>query len=117
MEAVCRGARSEGGHTIGILPGTDRDDMNPYVEFPILTGMGYARNVIVALTGEAVIAVDGSYGTLSEIAHALNHGKPVVGLRTWLLGREGGDDRGIIRASDPLDAVEKAMAAALARRS
>ena len=117
MEAVCRGARSEGGHTIGILPGTDRDDMNPYVEFPILTGMGYARNVIVALTGEAVIAVDGSYGTLSEIAHALNHGKPVVGLRTWLLGREGGDDQAIIRASDPLDAVEKAMAAALARRS
>lgn len=116
MEAVCRGARSEGGHTIGILPGTGRDDMNPYVEFPIVTGMGYARNVVVALSGEAVIAVGGSYGTLSEIAHALNHGKPVVGLQTWLLGHEGADDHAIIRASDPQDAVEKAMAAALARR-
>ena len=117
MEAVCRGARSEGGHTIGILPGTARGDTNRYVEFPILTGMGYARNVIVALSGEAVIAVDGSYGTLSEIAHALQHGVPVVGLQTWLLGHEGTEDQAIIRASDPQDAAEKAMAAARARRS
>jgi len=125
MEAACRGARAEGGHTIGILPGTDLQDSNPYVEFPILTGMGYARNVVVALSGEAVIAVDGSYGTLSEIAHALNHGRPVIGLHTWLLSprrvasgdsHEGADDRAIIRASDPQDAVEKAVAAALARR-
>jgi uncharacterized protein (TIGR00725 family) len=79
--------------------------------------MGFARNVVVALSGEAVIAVAGSYGTLSEIAHALNQGKPVIGLRTWLLGHEGADDTAIIRASDPQDAVEKAMAAALARRS
>jgi len=112
MEAVCRGARAEGGHTIGILPGTDRRDMNPYVEFPILTGMGYARNVIVALSGEAVIAVDGSHGTLSEIAHALQHGVPVIGLDTWRFSHEGADDRAIIRASDPQDAVEKAIAAA-----
>jgi hypothetical protein len=95
--------------------------MNPYVEFPILTGMGYARNVIVALSGEAVIAVDGSHGTLSEIAHALQHSVPVIGLDTWRFspGRvasgdshEGADDRAIIRASDPQDAVEKAIAAA-----
>jgi len=112
MEAVCRGARAEGGHTIGILPGNSRGDMNPYVEFPILTGMGYARNVIVALSGEAVIAVDGSHGTLSEIAHALQHGVPVVGLHTWRFGHEGADDQAIIRASDPQDAVEKAIAAA-----
>jgi hypothetical protein len=124
MEAVCRGARAEGGHTIGILPGTDRRDMNPYVEFPILTGMGYARNVIVALSGEAVIAVDGSHGTLSEIAHALQHGVPVIGLHTWRFSpgrvasgdsRKGADDRAVIRASDPQDAVEKAIAAAGAR--
>ena len=115
MEAVCRGARAEGGHTIGILPGTSRGDMNPHVEFPILTGMGYARNVIVALSGEAVIAVGGSHGTLSEIAHALNHGKPVVGLHTWRFGYEGADDRAIIRASDPQDAVEKAITAAVKR--
>jgi len=125
MEAVCRGARAEGGHTIGILPGVDRGDANSYVEFPILTGMGYARNVAVVLSGEAVIAVDGSYGTLSEIAHALNHGRPVVGLHTWSfsLGRVasggsngGAGDQAIIRVSDPQDAVEKAMAAAFGRQ-
>jgi uncharacterized protein (TIGR00725 family) len=115
METVCRGAREAGGHTIGILPGVDRHDMNPYVEFPILTGMGYARNVAVVLSGEAVIAVDGSYGTLSEIAHALAHGKPVIGLHTWSFSNENTDDRAIIRASDPQDAVEKAIAAARAR--
>jgi hypothetical protein len=125
MEAVCRGARAEGGHTIGILPGVDRGDANSYVEFPILTGMGYARNVAVVLSGEAVIAVDGSYGTLSEIAHALNHGRPVIGLHTWSFspgrvasdGSNGGaGDQAIIRASDPQDAVEKAMAAAFGRQ-
>ena len=116
MEAVCRGARAEGGHTIGILPGVDRGDMNAHVEFPILTGMGYARNVAVVLSGEAVIAVDGSYGTLSEIAHALAHGKPVIGLRTWSFSNDNTDDRAIIRASDPQDAVEKAIAAARSRR-
>lgn len=116
MEAVCRGARSEGGHTIGILPGADHGDMNSYVEFPIVTGMGYARNVAVVLTGEAVIAVDGAYGTLSEIAHALAHGRPVVGLHTWSFKNEDTDDRAIIRASDPQDAVEKAIAAARARQ-
>ncbi len=89
MEAVCRGARAEGGHTIGILPGLDRRDMNPYVEFPIVTGMGYARNVIVALSGEAVIAVDGAYGTLSEIAHALAHDKPVIGLEHLVVHQRG----------------------------
>jgi len=78
--------------------------------------MGYARNVIVVLSGEAVIAVDGAYGTLSEIAHALAHGKPVVGLHTWSFSNENTDDRAIIRASDPQDAVEKAIAAARSRR-
>jgi uncharacterized protein (TIGR00725 family) len=116
MEAVCRGARAGGGHTIGILPGVDHGDMNPYVEFPIVTGLGYARNVIVVLSGEAVIAVDGSYGTLSEIGHALAHGKPVIGLRTWSFSNDNTDDRAIIRASDPQDAVEKAIAAARSRR-
>jgi hypothetical protein len=116
MEAVSRGARAEGGHTIGILPGLDRRDMNPHVEFPIVTGMGYARNVIVALSGEAVIAVDGAYGTLSEIAHALAHDKPVIGLHTWSFTGADADDREIIRATDPQDAVEKAIAAARTRR-
>ena len=83
MEAACRGARSRGGHTIGILPTKDRSGMNPYVEFPIVTGIGYARNAIVVLSGDAVIAVEGSYGTLSEMALALAYDKPVVSLGSW----------------------------------
>ena len=117
MEAVCRGARAEGGHTIGILPTEDLGDCNAYVEFPILTGLGYARNAIVVLSGEAVVAVDGSYGTLSEIAYALAYGKPVVGLHTWHFSNESNDDAAIIRATDAADAAEKAIAAARARRT
>ncbi len=128
MEAVCRGARAEGGHTIGILPGADLGDCNLYVEFPIITGLGYARNAIVVLSGEAVVALDGAYGTLSEIAYALIYGKPVIGLGTWRFSPErvasfaGGDssqsrdDAAIIRATDAVDAAEKAVAAARARR-
>lgn len=115
MEAVCRGARAEGGHTIGILPGRDLGDVNPYVEFPIITNMGFARNVIVVLSGQAVIAIDGSYGTLSEIAHAASMGIPVIGLNTWTFANDQTDETGIVRASDPVDAVEKALAAARPR--
>ena len=73
MEAACRGARAVGGHTICILPGCDARESppNPHIEFPVFTGIGYARNPIVVLSGEAVIAIDGAYGTLSEIAYAL----------------------------------------------
>jgi uncharacterized protein (TIGR00725 family) len=112
MEAACRGARAEGGHTIGVLPGPDRADMNAYVEFPIVTGMGQARNVIIVRTAEAVIAVGGAYGTLSEIAHALNLGKSVIGLHTWRFSTENIDDGPVIRARDARDAVEQAIAAA-----
>lgn len=82
MEAVCRGAREAGGHTIGILPGDDRSAANPYVETAIATGMGNARNALVALNGDAAIAVDGGTGTLSEIALALDYGRPVAALDT-----------------------------------
>ncbi|MBI2871631.1 MAG: TIGR00725 family protein [Chloroflexi bacterium] len=115
MEAVCRGAKAEGGTTIGILPGNDPQEANPYVDVPICTGMGYARNVIVVKTASAVIAIDGAYGTLSEIGHALGDGIPVVGLETWQLSSNGVGDNGIINASDPADAVEKALAAARRR--
>jgi uncharacterized protein (TIGR00725 family) len=115
MEAACRGAREEGGHTVGILPGASRDDMNPYVEFPIVTNLGASRNTVVVLSADAVIAVDGFYGTLSEIAMALIHGRPVVGLGTWRLTKEGQEEPDpLIRASDPREAVERAVEAATA---
>jgi uncharacterized protein (TIGR00725 family) len=114
MEAACRGARSRGGHTIGILPSADRRDSNDYVEFPVVTGLGSARNAIVALSGDAVIAIDGSYGTLSEIALALVFGKPVVTLASWTFSREGHEAPPLLRATDAKDAVGKAIAAAQA---
>ncbi len=109
MEAACRGAASQGGMTIGILPGNSRNDANPHVKIPIVTGMGYARNAIVAKSGQAVIAIGGSYGTLSEIAHALQSDIPVISLGTWSLARGGVADKSIIIAQNPADAVEKAL--------
>lgn len=115
MEAVCRGAKSAGGTTIGILSGDDPKSANPWVDVPICTGMGHARNVIVTKTGRAVIAIGGAYGTLSEIGHALSDGVPVIGLKTWAMSRSGHDDDGVIVASDAEDAVEKAIQAASSR--
>ena len=82
MEAACRGATEAGGHTIGILPTERRADANDYVDTAIATGLGNARNVLVVLNGDAAIAVDGGSGTLSELGHALDFGKPVAGLGT-----------------------------------
>ena len=118
MEAVCKGAKAEGGTTIGILPGGSPDTANVHVDIPITTNMGYARNVAVVSTGRAVIAVGGAFGTLSEIAYALSYGIPVVGLHSWPLTVRGdglpvGD--GYIIADDPADAVDKAIAAAGSR--
>ena len=99
MEAACRGASEAGGRTIGILPGDDPAAANPHVETPIATGMGNARNVLVVLNGDAVVAVGGSTGTLSEIGHALDFGRPVVGLDTH-------DVPGVEAVERPRDAVE-----------
>ena len=115
MEAVCKGAKSAGGTTIGILPGSHPEECNPWVDIPICTGLGYARNVIVVRSGRAVIAVGGAFGTLSEIGHALSEGIPVIGLNTWSIARKGIDDRSIVVAADPIDAVTKALAAANSR--
>ena len=117
MEAVCKGAREVGGTTIGILPRENRNEANEWVEIPIVTGIGYARNSIVVKTGLAVIAIDGAFGTLSEIGHALGQEDPltVIGLNTWELSRNGNSDDSLIRARDPVDAVDKAMTAARAR--
>ena len=115
MEAVCRGARAEGGRTVGILPGDDRRAANPYVDVAVATGLGEARNVLVVRTADAVIAVDGEFGTLSEIALALRLGKPVVGIDTWELRRSGmpADPDPIVRVSTAVEAVAAVETAVL----
>lgn len=85
MAAVSRGAKRAGGTTIGILPGTDPREANEWIDYPICTGIGEARNAVVVASGEVVIAVGGGLGTLSEIALALKLGRPVIALRTWPL--------------------------------
>ena len=86
MEAACKGAKEKGGVTVGILPGSSRHEGNKYLDYVIVTGIGYARNVLVVLNGDIVIAINGHYGTLSEIAFALEFGKPVYGLLSWEVG-------------------------------
>ena len=109
MEAVSRGAASEGGTSIGILPGLDRDEQAPDVTYSIPTGMGEARNALIVRAADALIAVGGEYGTLSEIAMALRTGVPVVGLRTWELARQGAPVHAFRTAETPQGAVELAL--------
>jgi uncharacterized protein (TIGR00725 family) len=101
MEAACRGAKAAGGTIIGILPGPDRNGANEYVDVAIATGLGEARNLAIIRTSDVLIAVDGSYGTLSEIGFALKMGKKVVGLRTWEI-------KGMVRAATAEEAVQLA---------
>lgn len=112
MEAACRGAAIESGLTVGILPGENPEDSNPYVQIPVATGTGHARNVAVVRSAQAVIAIAGDYGTLTEIGFALKGRIPVVGLHTWALYRNDEEDRSIIKAEDAVDAVEKALSLA-----
>jgi uncharacterized protein (TIGR00725 family) len=109
MEAACKGASEAGGLTIGILPGNDRNAANPFVKIPIVTGIGYARNMAVVKTCHAVIAIDGSYGTLTEIGYALQAGIPIIGLDTWSPSIGGQPDTNINAAKGARDAVDKAM--------
>ncbi|MBN2025982.1 MAG: TIGR00725 family protein [Actinobacteria bacterium] len=106
MEAACKGAKEEGGTTIGVLPGPFRGDANPYVDYALATDMGQARNAIIVRTADAVIAVGGEYGTLSEIAMALKMGKKVVALSSWEIASKGTPDDKIVRAASPEEAVE-----------
>lgn len=112
MEAACRGAHEAGGMTVGILPGTEASEANRYVDLPLVTGLGEGRNLAVALTGQAVLAIGRSLGALSEVALALRHGIPVVGLGTW----EGSSELGIRRADGPEDAVRLSLDLATGRR-
>jgi uncharacterized protein (TIGR00725 family) len=102
MAAACRGAHDAGGMTLGILPGSDRAAANPWVTVAVATGLGELRNGLVVRAADAVIALAGEYGTLSEIALALKAGKRVVGLGTWQI-------RGVLAAPDPVAAVALAL--------
>ncbi|MEA1984977.1 MAG: TIGR00725 family protein [Euryarchaeota archaeon] len=103
MEAAARGCHRRDGMTIGILPGSRRDDANAYIDIVIVSGMGYARNAIIAQSCDALIAVGGEYGTLSEIALSLKSGKPVVALASkWYI-------EGVHVAQDPQEAVTRAF--------
>ena len=108
MSAACKGAQSEGGLTIGVLPGDSARAANPYVQIPIVTNMGFARNVIVVKSAQAVIAVGGGYGTLTEIGYALDAKIPVIGLNTWSLSRNGEKEKSIIHAKNAAEAVRLA---------
>lgn len=100
MEAASQGAKEAGGLVVGILPSASKKDANPHVDIPIATGMGDARNTIIANTADAFIAIDGSYGTLSEIAFALKRGKKVVSLGSWEV------DPKVVKAENSQEAVD-----------
>ena len=115
MREACRGARSEDGVTVAILPGDDRSDMNEFVTVPIVTGIGFARNTIIPRTADALVAVGGRYGTLSEIAFALIAGKPVVTMGSWDLTLPDGATAPLVPCDDvgaAIDACERLAAGA-----
>lgn len=105
MREACRGAKDAGGLTVAVLPGDDASEANNYVDVPIVTGIGFARNSIIARTAQALIAVEGRYGTLSEIAFAFIADRPVVGLRTWELRSGVGEEPPIVRVETAEEAV------------
>ena len=114
MRESCRGAKEAGGLTVGILPGDDTSDANEFIDIPIVTGIGFARNSIVVRTSNALIAIDGSYGALSEIAYGFTAGRHIVGLNTWELRDSEGNEPPIERvetAAEAVAACERTVAA------
>jgi uncharacterized protein (TIGR00725 family) len=109
MEAACRGAVEEGGTTVGLLPGLDRGEANAFVAVAIPTGLGEARNALVVRAADALVAIGGEFGTLSEIGLALKEGKPVVGIGTWELAKDGRSVEAVEPATGAHDAVERAL--------
>jgi uncharacterized protein (TIGR00725 family) len=109
MEASAKGAKEAGGLTVGILPGDSASEANAYIDIPIVTDLGNARNVINILTSQAIIAIHGSYGTLSEIALAMKCCIPLVGLKTWDLFAPGGEPSPIVLANSAEEAVAAAF--------
>ena len=116
MREACRGAREAGGHTIGILPGEDRSEMNEFVEFPSVTGLGFARNTIIARTADALVAIGGRYGTLSEVAFALICERPVATVGTWNLELASGETAPIVACASAREAVDYCERAAKGAR-
>ena len=114
MEAACRGAHAAGGLTVGILPGLDRSGANPWVDLALPTGLGETRNTLIVRAAQAIIAIGGEYGTLSEIAFALRARTPVFGLGTWQLARGGHLETHFPEATHPAEAVRLALAATAA---
>jgi uncharacterized protein (TIGR00725 family) len=108
MEGACKGAKEAGGTTVGILPGFMRSEANDYVDIAIPTGMGEMRNALVVRAADVVIAVEGEYGTLSEMALALKTGTPVVGLGAWELHKRGARVDAYVEAATPQEAVDAA---------
>lgn len=115
MEGVCKGAKAVGGLTIGVLPGPDKLAMNPYVTIPVVTGINTARNAVIVRTADAIIAIDGNYGTLNEITYALDLKKHPVLLDSWPIDSIGVNADEFDKASTPEDAVRKAFAIAQTR--
>ncbi|HYZ11422.1 MAG TPA: TIGR00725 family protein [Actinomycetota bacterium] len=109
MDAVARGCREAGGITVGLLADPDRADASEHLTVSIPTGMGETRNALVARSGQAVIAIGGEFGTLSEIALALKIGRPVVGLGTWEVAKPGYSSDPIVRVGSPTEAVRRAL--------
>ena len=105
MVAACKGAKEEGGFTIGILPTRDKENANPYVDIAIPTGLGEGRNMLVVLNSDGIIAIDGAYGTLTEIAYALLYKKPIVGLNTWKISLNGYREE-VVSYTEPKEAIK-----------
>lgn len=109
MAAAARGAAEAGGSVLGLLPGTERGDANPWVTMAVPTGLGEGRNVLVVRSADAVVAIGGGDGTLSELALALRSSTPVVGVRTWELARQGAPDERIVRVASGSEAAARAL--------
>ncbi|HYY47865.1 MAG TPA: TIGR00725 family protein [Thermoplasmata archaeon] len=109
MEASAKGAKRGGGFTVGILPSGNKADANPFIDLPVATALSTARNLIIVRTADAIIAVNGSYGTLSELAHAFDLGKTVFALRTWAMDKVGVDPSLFVPVDTPRQAVDRAL--------
>ncbi|MDH4223946.1 MAG: TIGR00725 family protein [candidate division Zixibacteria bacterium] len=103
MEGAAKGVRENGGVTIGIIPGESREEANPYIDFPIVTGFGEGRNLVVIRSSDVIIALPGKYGTLSELSFCMKLGKPVVSLGSWDISDK------IVKAKDPKNAIKLAL--------